>query len=70
MKLHTQRDLLAATLADVDALAGMAQLNISRKIAAPYGDGSHSNMVNAETDILPHLTAMRSRITMALDNVS
>lgn len=55
MRLCTQRDELAnaAESAASDVRSLMARLR--RKMAAPYGDGTRSNMVNAETDVLPAL---------------
>jgi len=55
MKLHEQRDHYVSALRAVYDDVHAARCSILRKIASPYGDGSRSNMVNAETDILPRL---------------
>jgi hypothetical protein len=68
MRLNTQRDILAATLAGVaDSLSDLHS-DIARKISMPYGDGSRSNMVNAESDILPRLRGLLEIVGDVLDN--
>lgn len=53
MRLNEQRNVMA----DAIDTAGVSLLGLRarvlRKMAAPYGDGTRSNMVNAETDVLP-----------------
>lgn len=63
MRLAKQRDVMMDAI-DVAGceLIGMRSA-ILRKIAAPYGDGSKSVMVNATTDVLPKL----ARILDVLD---
>ncbi|GAF85736.1 unnamed protein product [marine sediment metagenome] len=55
MRLCDQRDTLteASRKAHSDIRALMT--SIRRKMAMPYGDGTKTNMVNAETDVLPAL---------------
>jgi hypothetical protein len=55
MKLHEQRNEYLNALRAVYDEVHAARCSILRKIASPYGDGSRSNMINAETDILPRL---------------
>lgn len=55
MRLNEQRDTLADAIEDAGCDLIALRLAILRKMAAPYGDGSKSNMVNAETDVLPRL---------------
>jgi len=58
MKLHTQRDTLSATLTEIRSELRAMICSVDRKIRAPYGDGTRSNSVNAETDVLPRLYEM------------
>lgn len=70
MRLNEQRDTLVEAIEDAGCeLIGM-RAAVLRKIAAPYGDGSKSNMVNAETDVLPRLTAILDTLQTALDAIS
>jgi hypothetical protein len=55
MKLHEQREVLTAAVYDARRDLQAMHDSVRRKVAAPYGDGSKSNMVNAETDVLPRL---------------
>lgn len=67
MRLHEQRDTLAASLAGVaDALSDL-HARIERKISMPYGDGSRSVMVNATTDVLPCLRSLMETAGDVLD---
>lgn len=68
MKLHTQRDTLFAGLTEIHAEVRDLIISIDRKMAAPYGDGTRSNMVNASTDVLPRLYEMRREIDRLLDS--
>lgn len=65
MRLSKQRDVMrdAIDVAGCELIAMRSA--ILRKIAAPYGDGSRSVMVNATSDVLPRLT----RILDVLDAV-
>lgn len=62
MRLHEQRDRLEKNTNDAVLKILWLRENINRKIAAPYGDGSRSNMVNAETDILPQIEEILSTL--------
>lgn len=62
MRLHEQRDTLRTAVTDARVELGELISSIRRKMAAPYGDGSRSNMVNAETDILPRLRAIEDAL--------
>lgn len=68
MKLHTQRDTLHAGLTALHAEIREMICSVDRKIRAPYGDGTRSNQVNAETDVLPRLYEMRREIDRLLDS--
>ena len=68
MKLHTQRDTLHAGLTDLHGEIREMICRVDRKIRAPYGDGTRSNLVNAETDVLPTLYEMRREIDRLLDS--
>jgi len=43
---------------------------ILRKMAAPYGDGSRSNMVNAETDVLPRLADIIETLAATMEAIN
>lgn len=66
MRLARQRDVMRDAI-DVAGceLMGM-RAAILRKIAAPYGDGSKSVMVNATTDVLPKLTRILDVLDAAM----
>ncbi len=65
MKLHTQRDTLSATLTEIRSELRAMICSVDRKMAAPYGDGTRSNSVNASTDVLPRLYEMCRTIDAA-----
>ena len=70
MRLNEQRDTLVEAIEDAGCdLIGLRSA-ILRKIAAPYGDGSKSNLINAETDVLPRLVAILDSLQTAMDTVS
>jgi hypothetical protein len=70
MRLNEQRDTLVEAIEDAGCdLIGL-RAAILRKIAAPYGDGSRSNMVNVETDVLPRLVAILDTLQTAMDAIS
>jgi hypothetical protein len=70
MRLNEQRDTLVEAIEDAGCdLIGLRSA-ILRKMAAPYGDGSKSNMVNAETDVLPRLVAVLDTLQTAMDAIS
>lgn len=70
MKLHEQRNelrqLVTAVYDDLVALTS----RIQRKTACPYGDGSYSDMVNANTDVLPQLTDIRMKLLTGLHDAT
>ena len=65
MKLHEQRDTLSMTLTEIRSEIRAMICSVDRKIRDPYGDGSRSNQVNAETDVLPRLYEMCRTIDAA-----
>lgn len=70
MRLNEQRDTLVEAIEDAGCdLIGLRSA-ILRKIASPYGDGSKSNMVNAETDVLPRLSSIFDKLAIALDQIN
>jgi hypothetical protein len=70
MRLNEQRDTLVEAVENAACdLIGLRSA-ILRKMAAPYGDGSRSNMVNAETDVLPRVVAILDRLQEAMDAIS
>ncbi len=68
MRLHKQRDTLHAGLTDLHREILDMICRVDRKIRAPYTDGTRSNLVNAETDVLPTLYEMRREIDRLLDS--
>jgi hypothetical protein len=69
MRLNEQRDTLVEAVEDAACdLIGLRSA-ILRKMAAPYGDGSRSNMVNAETDVLPRVVAILDRLQDAMNEI-
>lgn len=58
MKLHEQRDGLKTALDVTENRIHGLVASINRKMSMPYGDGERSNMVNAETDVLPELRSI------------
>jgi hypothetical protein len=69
MRLNEQRDTLVEAIEDAGQDLVSLRAAILRKMAAPYGDGSRSNMINAETDVLPRLTAILDALHTAVDSV-
>ena len=67
MRLNEQRDALVNGILDASIDLNYFRSAILRKMAAPYGDGSKSNMVNAETDVLPRLNAILDTLATALE---
>ena len=70
MRLNEQRDTLVEAIEDAGCDLIALRLAILRKMAAPYGDGSKSNMVNAETDVLPRLNAILDTLATTLEAIS
>lgn len=70
MRLNEQRNRLIDGVADASTDLKYMRSAILRKIAAPYGDGSKSNMVNAETDVLPRLNAILDTLATTLEAIS
>jgi hypothetical protein len=70
MRLNEQRDTLVEAIEDAGCdLIGLRS-SILRKMAAPYSDGSRSNMVNAETDVLPRLADIIETLAATLEAVN
>jgi hypothetical protein len=70
MKLHQQRERLIDGILGASTDLKYLRSSILRKMAAPYGDGSRSNMVNAETDVLPRLASILDTLQTAMDTIS
>ena len=69
MRLNEQRDTLVEAIEDAGCDLIALRSAILRKMAAPYGDGSKSNMVNAETDVLPRLVNVLDLLQSAMNKV-
>lgn len=69
MRIHEQRDRLIEAVRAAEGELRAMRSAVLRKIAAPYGDGSRSNMVNAETDVVPRLQSVLDLLTSATDEV-
>lgn len=69
MKIHEQATTAKAQLVETCEAVYALQAQLIRKIAAPYGDGSRSNMVNAETDILPQLAAIVNDLRDTIETI-
>ena len=70
MRLNEQRDRLIDGIVDASTDLKYFRSAILRKMAAPYGDGSRSNMVNAETDVLPRLNDILNTLATTLEDIS
>lgn len=70
MRLNDQRDTLVQAIEDAACDLTYFRSAILRKIAAPYGDGSRSNMVNAETDVLPRIIDILDTLHSAMCEIS
>ena len=70
MRINEQRDTLIEAIEDAGCDLIALRSAILRKMAAPYGDGSKSNMVNAETDVLPRLNAILDTLATTLEAIS
>ena len=69
MRLNHQRDrLIQGTVEACHAVTHMRSAIIA-KMNSPYGDGSKSNMVNAETDVLPRLHEILNTLVECLEEV-
>jgi len=69
MKLTEQRDQMIEGIENARMSLQCMQSAILRKMASPYGDGSKSNMVNAETDVLPKLSAILEMLRDAAEGI-
>ena len=69
MRLNEQRDHLMNEIAQASSNLKFMRSAILRKMASPYGDGSRSNMVNAESDVLPQLEAVLDILRDAVEVV-
>jgi hypothetical protein len=70
MRLNEQRDRLIEGIANASTDLTHMRAAILRKMAAPYGDGSRSNMVNAETDVLPRINDILDTLVTTLEAIS
>ena len=70
MRLNEQRDTLIDGILGASTDLKYLRSAILRKMAAPYGDGSRSNMINAETDVLPRLNDILDTLQAALEAIS
>jgi len=70
MKLHEQRERLIDGILGASTDLKYMRSAILRKMAAPYGDGSRSNMVNAETDVLPRVNDILDTLATTLEAIS
>jgi hypothetical protein len=70
MKLHEQRERLIDGILGASTDLKYLRSSILRKMAAPYGDGSRSNMVNAETDVLPRLADIIETLAATLEAIN
>lgn len=66
MRLSTQRDTLTEANRNATEALRALMIRIRRKMAMPYGDGTRTNMVNAETDVLPTLYDIQLDLDAAL----
>lgn len=69
MRLNEQRDRLIDGILYASTDLKYLRSAILRKMAAPYGDGSRSNMVNAETDVLPRINDILDTLAVTLEEV-
>ena len=69
MKLNEQRKVLVEAVECASIDLKYMRSAILRKIAAPYGDGSRSNMVNAETDVLPRINDILTTLQNVVEAV-
>lgn len=58
MRLHEQNSERKKIIEDIKSELEDMRASIHRKMNAPFGDGSKSNMVNAESDVLPRIAHM------------
>ena len=70
MRLNEQRNRLIDGVVDASTDLKYMRSAILRKMAAPYGDGSKSNMVNAATDVLPRLNDILDTLATTLEAIS
>lgn len=70
MRLNEQRNRLIDGIVDASTDLKYLRSAILRKMAAPYGDGSRSNMVNAETDVLPRLNDILDTLASTLEAIN
>jgi hypothetical protein len=70
MKLHEQRERLIDGILGASTDLKYLRSAILRKMAAPYGDGSRSNMVNAETDVLPRLADIIETLAATMEAIN
>ncbi len=70
MRLNEQRNTLRNGILDASIDLKYLRSAILRKMAAPYGDGSRSNMVNAETDVLPRLADIIETLAATMEAIN
>jgi hypothetical protein len=70
MRLNEQRERLIDGILGASTDLKYMRSAILRKIAAPYGDGSRSNMVNAETDVLPRLADIIETLAATVEAIN
>jgi hypothetical protein len=55
MRLHEQASKRAEVIESVKNRLNNMRIALDRKVRAPYGDGSTSDQVNANTDVFPEI---------------
>jgi hypothetical protein len=70
MRLNEQRDTLLAAVDDASRLIHELRCRVLRKTTQPYGDGSRSDVVNVNSDVLPQLVEVLDRLQGARDQVT
>ena len=66
MKLKDQRNAMWNTIVEAIFEIDCLRAAVHRKTSMPYGDGTYSNMVNVNSDVLPRLDEIKDKLVNGL----
>lgn len=66
MRLHEEVIMLRAAIRKAEADLFTFKCSIDRKVRAPYPDGTTGPEVNANTDVLPRIDAIRAELAAVI----
>ena len=70
MRIHDQNREMKAEITNLEQDITDLYAAIVRKMSSPYPDGSYGDQINANTDVIPQILSMRSKIGDLQERIS